>query len=68
MPSRRSFIKTSGLAIAGLSLANLSFTKSFTLNSFESKRPAIAARKFTSEAVEAKIVEMKKTIKDEELA
>jgi hypothetical protein len=68
MPSRRNFIKASSLAIAGLSLSNLSFTKSFTPNLFESKRPPIAERKFISEAVEAKIVEMKKTIKDEELA
>ena len=68
MPSRRNFIKTSSLAIAGLSLSNLSFTKSFVPNSFISNRPPIAERKFISEAIEAKIVEMKKTIKDEELA
>ena len=68
MPSRRNFIKTSSLAIAGLSLSNLSFTKSFVPNSFISNRPPIAERKFISEAVEAKITEMKKTIKDEELA
>ena len=54
--------------MAGLSLPHLSFLKSFTLNSFESKRPLITERKFISEAIEAKIVEMKKTIKDEELA
>ncbi len=68
MPSRRNFIKTSSLAIAGLSLSNLSFTKSFAPKSFISNRPPISERKFISEAVEAKIAEMKKTIKDEELA
>ncbi len=68
MPSRRNFIKTSGLAIAGLSVSKLSFTKSFALNSYQSKRPPILERKVTSEAIEAKLVEMKKIIKDEELS
>ncbi len=68
MQSRRNFIKTSSLAIAGLSLSNLSFTKSFAPNSFETKRPPISERKFVSEAIETKIVEMKKIIKDEELS
>jgi hypothetical protein len=68
MSSRRNFIKTSSLAIAGLSLSHLSFTKSFSPNPFQSKRPPISARKFVSEAIEAKIIEMKKEIKDEELA
>ncbi len=67
MPSRRNFIKTSSLAIAGLSLSNLSFTKSFAPKSFLSNRPPISERKFVSEAIEAKIAEMKKAIKDEEL-
>ena len=64
MQSRRNFIKTSSLAIAGLSLSNLSFTKSFAPNSFETKRPPISERKFVSEAIETKIGEMKKIIKD----
>ncbi|HEX9251107.1 MAG TPA: glycoside hydrolase family 125 protein [Ignavibacteriaceae bacterium] len=68
MSSRRNFIKTSSLAVAGLSLSNFSFTKSFFPNTFQSKRPPISARKFVSEAIEAKIIEMKKGIKDEELA
>ncbi|MBE0538884.1 MAG: glycoside hydrolase family 125 protein, partial [Ignavibacterium sp.] len=67
MSSRRNFLKTSGLALAGLSLSNLSFPKSFNVNSFQSKRPPITERKFISEAIETKITEMKKTIKDEEL-
>lgn len=66
MSSRRDFLKTSSLALAGLSLSNLSFPKSFTINSFQSKRPPVQERKFISEAIEAKIIEMKKAIKDEE--
>jgi meiotically up-regulated gene 157 (Mug157) protein len=68
MQSRRNFIKISTLAIAGLSLPNFSFTKSFDPLSFESKRPSIQNRKFISEFVEAKITEVKNSIKDEELA
>lgn len=68
MTTRRNFLKTTSLAIAGISFSNPSFTKSFMLNSFISKRPPLSERKFVSEAIEAKIVEMKKTIKDEELA
>ncbi len=71
MSSRRDFIKTSGLALAGLSLSNLSLTKPFTekisFNNFESKRPSVSERKFISDAIEEKILEMKKIIKDEEL-
>ena len=68
MPSRRDFIKTGTLAIAGLSFSNLSFTKSLAPNSFESNRPLLQNRKFISESVEAKIAEIKKSIKNEELA
>lgn len=68
MTTRRNFLKTTSLAIAGISFSNPSFTKSFMLNSFISKRPPLSERKFVSEAIEAKIVEMKKTIKDEEIA
>lgn len=68
MISRRNFIKTGTLAIAGLSLSNLSFSKSFSINTYNSNRPPVDQRKFVSEAIEAKIIEMKKTIRDEELA
>lgn len=68
MTSRRTFIKTSGLAMVGLSLSDLYFTKSFAPNTFQSNRPPIAQRKFISEAIEAKITEMKNIIKDEEVA
>jgi len=68
MSSRRDFLKKSSLALAGLSLSNLSFTRSFIPNKFDTKRPPISERKFISEAIESKIIEMNKTIKDEELS
>ncbi len=68
MFTRRDFLKTSGIAIAGLSLANNSFAKNSSAAAFESKRPKSSNRKFTSEAVEAKIAEIKKEINDDELA
>lgn len=68
MQSRRNFIKTSSLTIIGLSFSKISFPISSSPNLFESNRPPIADRKFISEAIETKIVEMKNTIKDEELA
>jgi uncharacterized protein len=66
--TRRDFIKTGGLAIAGLSLANSSFAKDISSVVLESKRPELPKRNFISDAVEAKIVEIKKEINDEELS
>ncbi|MCK9280200.1 MAG: glycoside hydrolase family 125 protein [Melioribacteraceae bacterium] len=83
MPSRRDFIKTSGLAAAGLAISgnalatglrdntleHLTSQSQFSASSnFVSKRPPLSERKFTSEAVEAKIAQIKKDISDEELA
>ena len=68
MTTRRNFLKTTSLAIAGISFSNISFTKSFMPNSFLSKRPPLPERKFVSEAIEAIILEMKNKIKDKELA
>ncbi|MFA7288640.1 MAG: glycoside hydrolase family 125 protein [Melioribacteraceae bacterium] len=83
MPSRRDFIKTGGLAAAGLALSSNALANGLRDNSFGlqtstthlpqfsnfvSQRPPISERKFTSEAVEAKISEIKKDITDEELA
>lgn len=74
MKSRRDFLKTSGLALAGLSFSNKLFADTKINNSgstllpFQSKRPNLSERKFVSPAVEAKIEEMKKEIKDDELA
>lgn len=75
MTSRRDFIKKSGLAIAGITLGNELITAEvrnpsqslFNQNNFISKRPKLSERKFVSESVEAKIIEVKKEIADEEL-
>ena len=65
MISRRDFLKTAALASAGLAVG----TKQVPayLKGFESKRPKLADRKFVSEAVEAKIKEVKGAIADDEL-
>ena len=66
MLSRRNFIKINGVTTAGLSLG---FRPAwFTGTAFESKRPPLANRKFTSRAVEATIQNVKAAIKDPELA
>jgi meiotically up-regulated gene 157 (Mug157) protein len=64
---RRQFIKTSGIIGTGM-LFNQSplFAQSFT--DFESKRPPVDKRHFTSEAVEATIIKMKKQLGNKELA
>jgi uncharacterized protein len=66
MISRRSFIKINGVTTAGLSLGLR--PEWFTGIAFESKRPKLADRKFTSRAVEATIKNVKAVIKDPELA
>ncbi len=77
MTSRRDFLKKGGLAFAGLTVGTKLIAgnqKMSRLNSIDdfsklaSKRPAPAQRKFVSEAVDAKIAEVKKDISDEELA
>ena len=75
MTSRRDFLKTGGLALAGLSFGG--FRESIPLGKvpgfiiqkeFKSNRPAPGERKFTSKAIEEKIAEIKKDVKDKELA
>src|ERR1035438_5255965 len=68
MPTRRSFLKTTAVAAVN-TLAPLS-ARGFDLpgGSFPSRRPPLAKRKFTSEAVEAKIQQVKKSIADPEFA
>ncbi len=69
MSSRREFIKTGGLALAGLSMSGLKIP-SFSMESgtYVSQRPKPEDRKFTSTAVEEEIQKVKSTIKNKELA
>jgi uncharacterized protein len=62
---RSAFLKLSGMGIIGLSIPKWSiYGKSA---SFESRRPALADRKFSSKAVEDTILKVKTAIKDPEL-
>ena len=67
MTSRRQFIQSTSIAATALMLQK---SKAFALapKDFISKRPPLAERKFTSEAVEATIAKIKKQIADPELA
>ncbi|WP_183563894.1 glycoside hydrolase family 125 protein [Mucilaginibacter sp. SP1R1] len=68
MLTRRNFIKINGIATAGLSLGITPSLFASSLPAFESQRPKLADRKFTSKAVEAIIQKVKADIKDPELA
>ncbi len=76
MASRRDFIKSGGLALAGITLGkDLIANESgylersiFNKNNFVSKRPKLSYRNFISDAVESKIAEIKENIVGEELA
>src|ERR1700722_20959252 len=59
MPTRRLFLQSAAAALAA-SPARAA--------AFESRRPPLADRKFTSDAVEAKIAEVKSALSDPELA
>ena len=65
---RRYFVRSMGLLAAGLHLKASAGDWIPSLSGFESKRPPLAERKFTSEAVESVISELKKGLKNEELA
>ncbi|WP_374755202.1 glycoside hydrolase family 125 protein [Dyadobacter jejuensis] len=65
--NRREFIKTSALAGAGISIAQLGFGSGYQ-GAYPTVRTAPAERQFTSQAVERTIERMKKKIKDPELA
>jgi len=67
MFQRRTFIKTSALAVAGIAASKWSFSKSSAAD-FPVVRIPADKRSFTSPAVEATITRMKKVIKDPELA
>lgn len=66
MATRRKFIQSAGIVTAGalLTKGNL-FAK--TITEFESKRPPLADRKFTSDAVEAVIKKIKAGLPNKEL-
>jgi len=61
---RRTFIKLSTLAGVGA----LAAESSFAFGEFVSQRPPLSSRRFTSEAVERTILDVKSRIKDEEIA
>ena len=67
MKTRRQFIQTTGVLTAGVLLQQ---TRVFASGNteFERKRPPVSERKFTSEAVEDTIAQMKKQIANPELA
>jgi meiotically up-regulated gene 157 (Mug157) protein len=68
MLNRRDFIKINGVTTAGLGLGLKPAWFKHAVPSFESKRPRLADRKFTSEAVERTINKVKGGIADPELA
>lgn len=67
METRRKFIK-SGAVLAGAVLVGPARLLAAGGHAFESKRPPLADRKFTSDAVEATILRLKKQIANPELA
>lgn len=73
MNSRRNFIRTSGIGLAGLALGNAtkgmtsSFLSDFSVTDFKSLRPVPEKRNFVSKAVEETINKVKKGISDPEL-
>jgi len=67
MPTRRNFIKATGLASSAIGFGIPSFGAHSDVP-FISKRPALAKRRFVSAAVENTILEVKKIMADEELA
>ena len=72
MSTRRNFIKTTGIGIAGLTLSRYNnmyaSTFGFSASGFTSLRPAEGRRNFRSEAVDAAISRVTKDISDPELA
>ena len=66
--TRRNMIKTTAIATTGLALGLHKNAFAFGLTGFTSNRPLPANRRFTSDAVENLIIEVKKAIADEEIA
>jgi len=67
MKSRRKFIQQVGI-LSTAALLNNYKAFAYQTETFKSKRPSIANRKFTSDAVEATILDIKRKIADPELA
>jgi hypothetical protein len=67
MNSRRKFIQTSGLLTSAVFI-NPQAIFANAPDTFESKRPPVDKRKFTSKAVEKKILQVKNDIADPQLA
>jgi len=66
---RRTVIKSLGYAAVGVALGrDRGITRAFSSGEFVSKRPAAGQRKFVSDVIDAKIVEIKRAIADPELA
>ena len=73
MDTRRDFIKTTGIGIAGLMLSRHSNLLAYPMNNIESidftsLRPVAGKRNFVSKSVEETITRIKKDISDPELA
>ena len=67
MISRRNFLKATALASAGMAIGTNNLNAITSGFGYESKRPKLADRKFVSDAVEAKIKEIKSFTADDEL-
>ena len=72
MTSRRDFLRSGGLALAGLALSRSLFAGSLSSSdaagvTYVSKRPELAKRNFTSKAVEEMIQQIKPQIKNPKL-
>ena len=71
MSSRKRFIRTTAALFSGLILNTKNFFAKDMIGSvvdFETKRPPLADRHFTSDAVEAVITDIKSKLKNKELA
>jgi uncharacterized protein len=68
MPSRRTFLKTTAVAAANSLAPRSAPGLDSEAGPIASRRPPLAKRRFTSEAVEARIQQIKKSIADPELA
>ena len=66
MHTRKEFIKNTGIITAALLLQKQNIFANYFAE-YESKRPPLAARHFTSEAVESVIAEIKAGLKNKEL-